>query len=209
MYGGGYGGGGYGSGGYGGYGGGMMGGSLYGRGMYGGGLGGGYGGGYGSAYGGGMMGSPYAPGGLGTAPGGVLPPPHPPPHPPGAWAAMLHGLGGAVHLFGRLSFLVDENAHAVHFFIGALLGLLDRAGALYGEVARFLFRILFGRRRKAALKGGGGGGGQAVPGGGPPPHQTHPPHHPHPPHPHHGLGLGAGGDWQSVWGGGGQGRPLP
>ena len=26
----------------------------------------------------------------------------------------------------RLSFLVDENAHAVHFFIAALLQLLDR-----------------------------------------------------------------------------------
>lgn len=33
-----------------------------------------------------------------------------------------------VHFFGRLSFLVDENAHAVHFFISALLQLLDRCG---------------------------------------------------------------------------------
>ncbi len=33
---------------------------------------------------------------------------------------------GVVHFFGRLSFLVDENAHAVHFFISALLQLLDR-----------------------------------------------------------------------------------
>ena len=31
-----------------------------------------------------------------------------------------------MHFFGRLSFLVDENAHAVHFFISALLQLLDR-----------------------------------------------------------------------------------
>ena len=31
-----------------------------------------------------------------------------------------------MHFFGRLSFLVDENAHAVHFFVSALLQLLDR-----------------------------------------------------------------------------------
>ncbi len=35
-------------------------------------------------------------------------------------------IGGVVHFFGRLSFLVDENAHAVHFFVHALLQLLDR-----------------------------------------------------------------------------------
>ena len=35
-------------------------------------------------------------------------------------------LAGVVHFFGRLSFLVDENAHAMHFFISALLQLLDR-----------------------------------------------------------------------------------
>ncbi len=35
-------------------------------------------------------------------------------------------VGGVVHFFGRLSFLVDENAHAVHFFVHALLQLLDR-----------------------------------------------------------------------------------
>lgn len=33
---------------------------------------------------------------------------------------------GVMHFFGRLSFLVDENAHAVHFFVTALLQLLDR-----------------------------------------------------------------------------------
>ena len=38
-------------------------------------------------------------------------------------------LPGVVHFFGRLSFLVDENAHAVHFFISALLQLLDRCAA--------------------------------------------------------------------------------
>ena len=49
-----------------------------------------------------------------------------PPAPPSAWQAMLAGISGVVHFFGRLSFLVDENAHAVHFFIAALLQLLDR-----------------------------------------------------------------------------------
>ena len=48
------------------------------------------------------------------------------PGPPSAWQAMLASISGVVHFFGRLSFLVDENAHAVHFFIGALLQLLDR-----------------------------------------------------------------------------------
>ena len=49
-----------------------------------------------------------------------------PPQPPSAWQHMLHVVGGIMHFFGRLSFLVDENAHAVHFFVSALLQLLDR-----------------------------------------------------------------------------------
>lgn len=68
--------------------------------------------------------------------------PHGPPAPPSAWQAMLAGISGIVHFFGRLSFLVDENAHAVHFFISALLQLLDRFGSLYGELARFILRFL-------------------------------------------------------------------
>lgn len=42
------------------------------------------------------------------------------------FAECTHLCAGVVHFFGRLSFLVDENAHAVHFFISALLQLLDR-----------------------------------------------------------------------------------
>lgn len=61
-------------------------------------------------------------------------PQQPPPAPPTSWQTMLHGLGGVVHFFGRLSFLVDENAHAVHFFISALLQLLDRS-TLFSGVA--------------------------------------------------------------------------
>ena len=52
----------------------------------------------------------------------------PPPQPPSAWQHMLHAIGGVVNFFGRISFLVDENAHAFHFFISALLQLLDRYG---------------------------------------------------------------------------------
>jgi peroxin-13 len=44
---------------------------------------------------------------------------------------------------------VDENAHAVHFFVSALLQMLDRAGSLYGELARFVLRILFRRSHQA------------------------------------------------------------
>ena len=64
------------------------------------------------------------------------------------WQAMLGGIGSMVHFFGRLSFLVDENAHAVHFFISALLQLLDRFGSLYGELARFILRLLGFRRKE-------------------------------------------------------------
>ncbi len=45
---------------------------------------------------------------------------------PSAWQHMLRAVGGIMRFFGRLSFLVDENAHAVHFFVSALLQLLDR-----------------------------------------------------------------------------------
>lgn len=111
------------------------GGGLYGGGgMYGGGYGssmygpGGYGGGMG--YGGGLYGQPGGlygqPGGMmgmGMGPGGPFDPANggPPAPPPTAWQALLAGVNGVMHFFGRLSFLVDENAHAVHFFISALL----------------------------------------------------------------------------------------
>ena len=57
--------------------------------------------------------------------GGMQDPQGPPP-PPTSWQAMLQGMSGVVNFFGRLSFLVDENAHAFHFFISSLLQLLDR-----------------------------------------------------------------------------------
>lgn len=53
-----------------------------------------------------------------------------PARPPGGWEAMLRGLHGVVGFFSRVSFLVDENTHAVHFFISALLQMLDRCVSL-------------------------------------------------------------------------------
>lgn len=138
----------YGSSGYGGYGGGYGGlggsygmGGMYGGGMYGSrygmggyGMGGMYGGGYGMGgmYGGGMGGP------MGMDPND----PNAPGPPPTAWQAIMRSLHGIVTFFGKISFLVDENTQALHFFITALLQLLDRAGVLYGELARFVLRLL-------------------------------------------------------------------
>lgn len=55
---------------------------------------------------------------------------------------LLPQLHGIMTLFGRISFLVDENTQAVHFFITAILQLLDRSGMLYAELARFVLRLL-------------------------------------------------------------------
>ena len=55
-------------------------------------------------------------------------------------------------MFGRVSFLVDENAQALHFFISAFLQLLDRFGSLYGELARFVLRLLGYRAPKEQPK---------------------------------------------------------
>jgi len=169
-YGGGYGGVGYGSsyGGYGGFGGGGYG-SNYGGygGMQGGGYGG-YGGMQGGGYGGygGMQGGAYGgmygrgtygfgsagngPGyGYGSAPGGLPGPgdgpagnPERPSGPAGMYQSAMRTLHSVVSFFGRISYLVDQNTIALHMFIEALLNLLDRAGWLYGELARLVLRIL-------------------------------------------------------------------
>lgn len=66
------------------------------------------------------------------------------------WQRFLDGLHKIVNCFGRVTFLVDENTQAFHFFITALLAFLDKAGSLYGEIARFVMKLLgFGRRSKA------------------------------------------------------------
>lgn len=109
----------------------------------------------------GGMGGMYGPGG-GMGPNGPYDPSMgPPPAPPSAWQTLLSSINGVMMFFGRLSFLVDENAHAVHFFISALLQLLDRAGSLYAEVARFILRVLF--RRRSAKRAGAVPGPLALP----------------------------------------------
>ncbi|CAM6085687.1 unnamed protein product [Calypogeia fissa] len=160
---------------YGGYGGGMYGGGLgsstYGGGMYGGGVGSSM---YGSSFGGGMYGSRYGGygggmgglgygggyggygmgnmgGGYGMGPGGDPNFPGGPPQPPNFWQNLLQGLSGVMQFFGRLAMLVNENTQAFHFFISALLQLCDRAGSLYGELARFVLRVLGFRMGSKAI----------------------------------------------------------
>uniref|UniRef100_A0A803M5U9 Peroxin-13 n=1 Tax=Chenopodium quinoa TaxID=63459 RepID=A0A803M5U9_CHEQI len=144
---------GYGSGMYnsigGGYGG--MSGGMYGSSMYRGGIGGGIGGGYGGGlYGSGIFALLSC----------------------GGWrvcfyllaaVANLAVMEGVVNFFGRISLLVDQNTQAVHFFMSALLQLFDRGGMLYGELARFVFRIL-GLRRKSKKIGPAGPNGLPLPG---------------------------------------------
>lgn len=140
--------------------GGSYGGGLYGNGMYRGGtsLGGGYGGMYGGSslgggYGGGMynsgLGGPmggYGGGyGVGMGTYGDQDPNNPygaPPSPPGFWISFLQVMQGVVTFFGRISILIDQNTQAFHMFMSALLQLFDRSGLLYGELARFVLRIL-------------------------------------------------------------------
>ena len=158
--GGGYGGdfGGYGTG-YGGYGsgyGGMSSYGGYGSSMYGGGgvygsrYGSGYGGygGYGGMYGG-MYGG-YGGYGGGMYGGGMYGPtgpmsfdPNEPVNPAmSAWTKIMRTLSDVVHFFGKISFLVDENTQALHFFVGSLLGMLDRGHVLYKEMSRIVLKTL-------------------------------------------------------------------
>ncbi|XP_027908690.1 peroxisomal membrane protein 13-like [Vigna unguiculata] len=137
--------------GYGSYGGvgGLSGGGMYGNSMY----RGGYGGLYGSSgmYGGGMyngggFGGPMGGGyGLGGGPYGAEDPNNPygaPSSPPGFWISFIRVMQGVVNFFGRISILVDQNTQAFHMFMNALLQLFDRSGVLYGELARFVLRLL-------------------------------------------------------------------
>jgi|TARA_B100000073_G_scaffold287502_1_gene249360 peroxin-13 len=54
----------------------------------------------------------------------------------------MQSLSSVVHLFGKISFLVDENTQALHFFIMSLLQLLDRGGHLYGELSRVILKAM-------------------------------------------------------------------
>ncbi|XP_010551992.1 PREDICTED: peroxisomal membrane protein 13-like [Tarenaya hassleriana] len=153
----GYGSGMYGSsyGGYGGYG------SSYGSGMY----GGGYGGLYGSSsvYGGGMYNSGFGGSmggyGMGMGPYGSQDPNNPfgePPSPPGFWISFLRVMQGVVNFFGRVAMLIDQNTQAFHMFMSALLQLFDRGGLLYGELARFVLRILGVKTKPRKMHGPNG-----------------------------------------------------
>jgi len=148
MYGGGYGSSMYG-GGYGGYGS-----SMYGN-RY----------GMGGMYGGGMyvgMGMGPGMGPMGPGMGGPMGAADDPNGPaPTAWQRIMRALHGIVTVFGRISWLVDENSQALHFFMMGLMQLLDRAGVLYGELARFALRLLGYKvpdRPKAPPEGGGAPG---------------------------------------------------
>ncbi|XP_010464388.1 PREDICTED: peroxisomal membrane protein 13-like [Camelina sativa] len=181
MYRGGYGGGGglYGSSGM--YGGG---------GMYGGTMGGGYGMGMGTGMGMGM--------GMGMSPYGGQDPNDPynqPPSPPGFWISFLRVMQGAVNFFGRVAMLIDQNTQAFHMFMSALLQLFDRGGMLYGELARFVLRMLGVRTKPRKMQQPPQG-----PNGRPLPHQPNGNQNyiegpkaaaPAP---------GGGGGWDNVWG---------
>ncbi|KAJ4723594.1 peroxisomal membrane protein 13-like [Melia azedarach] len=127
---------------------GTYGGGMYGNSMY----RGGYGGLYGSSgmYGGGMYNSGFGGpmGGYGMGMGGPYGPEDPnnpygePPSPPGFWISVLRVMQGVVNFFGRISILIDQNTQAFHMFMTALLQLFDRSGMLYGELARFVLRLL-------------------------------------------------------------------
>ncbi|KAK9287357.1 hypothetical protein L1049_015774 [Liquidambar formosana] len=189
---------GYGSGMYGSYGGvgGSYGGGLYGNSMYRGGYGGLYGGSgmygggtYNGGFGGPMGG--YGMGMGGPGPYGDQDPNNPygaPPSPPGFWISFLRVMQGVVTFFGRISILIDQNTQAFHMFMSALLQLFDRSGLLYGELARFVLRLL-GIRSK--------------------PRKVYPPSPdgllgPHNPHQNQnyieGPKVAPSGAWDSVWG---------
>ncbi|GLT91625.1 hypothetical protein SLE2022_095030 [Rubroshorea leprosula] len=140
---------GYGSEMYGSYGGlgGLYGGGMYGNSMYRGGYGGLYGSGmYGGGLYNGVVGGTVGGFGMGMGgPYGSQDPNNPycaPPSPPGFWISVLRVLQGVVNFFGRISILIDQNTQAFHMFMTALLQLFDRTGLLYGELARFVLRLL-------------------------------------------------------------------
>ncbi|KAG8642074.1 hypothetical protein MANES_12G057905v8, partial [Manihot esculenta] len=148
---------------YGGYGG-SYGGGLYGNNMYRGGYGGLYGGGmYGG--GGGMynggFGGPMGGYGTGMGPYGDQDPNNPygaPSSPPGFWISFLRVMQGVVNFFGRISILIDQNTQAFHMFMTALLQLFDRTGLLYGELARFVLRLLGIKTKPRKVEGPGPNG---------------------------------------------------
>ena len=118
-----------------------------------------YGGG-GGMYGGGMynsgFGGPMGGYGMGMGPYGEQDPNNPygpPSSPPGFWISFLRVMQGVVNFFGRISILIDQNTQAFHMFMTALLQLFDRGGLLYGELARFVLRLLGIRTKPSKVQG--------------------------------------------------------
>ncbi|XP_065874473.1 peroxisomal membrane protein 13 isoform X2 [Euphorbia lathyris] len=172
------------------YGGGMYGNNMYRGGGYGGGMYGGgmYGGG--GMYNGGPMGGGY---GMGMGPYGEQDPNNPfgaPPSPPGFWMSFLRVMQGVVNFFGRISILIDQNTQAFHMFMTAMLQLFDRSGVLYGELARFVLRVLGIRTKPRNVERPGPNGLPA----------------PHNPHGNHKFieapksAPASGAAWDNVWG---------
>ncbi|KAJ9169878.1 hypothetical protein P3X46_018026 [Hevea brasiliensis] len=176
---------------YGGFGG-SYGGGLYGNNMYRGGYGGLYGG---SMYGGGMynsgFGGPMGGYGMGTGPYGDQDPNNPygaPSSPPGFWISFLRVMQGVVNFLGRISILIDQSTQAFHMFMTALLQLFDRTGLLYGELARFVLRLLGIKTKPRKVQGPG-------------PDALPTPHNPHGNHNYiEGPKGGPSGAWDNVWG---------
>ncbi|CAD5176456.1 unnamed protein product [Musa acuminata subsp. malaccensis] len=56
-----------------------------------------------------------------------------------------HLMQGVVNFFHRISILIYQNTQSMS--MTALLQLFDRSGLLYGELARFVLRILGFRTR--------------------------------------------------------------
>ncbi|TXG55644.1 hypothetical protein EZV62_020900 [Acer yangbiense] len=183
--------------------GGGLGGGLYGNNMYRGGYGGGGGlyggssmyGGYGGQMGGygGQMGG-Y---GMGMGPYGDQDPNNPYgglPSPPGFWMSFLRVMQGVVSFFGRISILIDQNTQAFHMFMSALLQLFDRSGVLYGELARFVLRILGVKTKPGKIN-------QQGPNGLPGPNGFPGPHNPHGNQNYlEGPKAAPSGAWDNVWG---------
>ncbi|GJM96840.1 hypothetical protein PR202_ga13709 [Eleusine coracana subsp. coracana] len=152
---------------YGGFGGAYNNGGLYGNNMY-----SGYGSMYGGSgmYGGSMynsgMGNTYGGYGMGMNPYNQGPNSFgPPAPPPGFWVSFLRVMHGVVNFCGRVSFLISQNTQAFHMFITAFLQLCDRGGMLYGELARFVLRLL-GIKTKPKKGGVQHGGAPALEGQG-------------------------------------------
>ncbi|KAE8671115.1 hypothetical protein F3Y22_tig00111993pilonHSYRG00028 [Hibiscus syriacus] len=73
---------------------------------------------------------------------------------------------GGVNFFGWISILIDQNTQAFHMFMSSLLQLFDRTGVLYGELARFVLRLLGIKIKPRKIN-------QPGPGGLPGPHNPH------------------------------------